>query len=87
MSNVYEYVSHEFVPLINWSFFNHSIFAIADGLADITQWIVSNVFSITVSVVGNSFWFQDILIMGLTISERKNNIYQSDDQTEWSSSF
>ncbi len=66
-----KYVLHEFLPLINWSFLNHSIFVIADGLADITQWIVSNVFSITVSVVGNSFWFHDILIMGLTISKRK----------------
>ncbi len=71
MLNVYEYVSHEFLPLINWSFLNHSIFAIADGLADITQLIVSNVFSITVRVVGNSFWFHDKLIMGLTISTRK----------------
>jgi hypothetical protein len=83
---MYEYVSHEFLPLINWSFLNHSIFVIADGLADITQWIISNVFSMTVSVVGNSFWFHDILIMGLTKGKRKK-MSQSNDQTKGSSSF
>ncbi len=43
-------------------------------MADITQWMVSNVFSITVSVVGNSFSFHDILIIGLTIRERNTNV-------------
>ncbi len=86
MFNVYEYVSHEFLPIINWSFLNHSIFAIADGLADITQWIVSNVFSMTVRVVGICFWFHDILIMGLTRTTT-TKMCQSDDQTEFSSSF
>lgn len=75
-------VSHEFLPRINWSFLNHWIFAFADGLAEIAQLIVSNVFSMTVSVVDNSFWFHDILIMGLTRSEkRKKNIYVP---VEWS---